>query len=89
MADENELHQEWAKTAPETRYDVERRLAAAVKRHAQAVIRKKLNEPQLDDLLQGVFSEMFGCHEHLDIIFLDQMQETRLSKSCKAFFTCQ
>lgn len=33
-----------------------------------------------------IFASLFGAHEHLDIIFLDNEQETRIIKVCKPFF---
>ena len=33
-----------------------------------------------------IFASMFGGHEHLDIIFLNEMQEAELAKVCKPFF---
>jgi hypothetical protein len=38
------------------------------------------------EAVSKIFGEMFGPHEHLDIIFLDEDQETRLSKSCPSFY---
>lgn len=34
----------------------------------------------------GIFASMFGDHEHLDIIFLSEAQETELVIVCKPFF---
>jgi hypothetical protein len=33
-----------------------------------------------------IFASMFGGHEHLDIIFLSEMQEAELARICKPFF---
>jgi SseB protein C-terminal domain len=33
-----------------------------------------------------IFASMFGGHEHLDIIFLDDKQESELAKVCSPFF---
>ena len=33
-----------------------------------------------------IFASMFGSHEHLDIIFLDDKQEYELAKVCSPFF---
>lgn len=33
-----------------------------------------------------VFGSMFGDHEHLDIVFLDDQQESELVKVCSPFF---
>lgn len=33
-----------------------------------------------------IFASMFGSHEHLDIIFLSDMQEAELAIVCKPFF---
>lgn len=33
-----------------------------------------------------IFASMFGGHEHLDIIFLDDQQESKLAKVCSPFF---
>jgi len=33
-----------------------------------------------------IFASMFGSHEHLDIIFLDDKQEYELGKVCSPFF---
>lgn len=50
---ENKLYAEWLKTEPANRGDVEAKLYAAVKRHAQAVLWTKLNEAP-DDLVASV-----------------------------------
>jgi len=34
----------------------------------------------------SIFAEMFGTHEHLDILFLSNEQEAELSSRCAAFF---
>src|SRR5436305_258875 len=54
MADENELYAEWQNTAPDARQDIETRLAATVRRHAQAIVQQRLNEPQLEGLVQDI-----------------------------------
>jgi CRISPR/Cas system-associated endoribonuclease Cas2 len=41
---------------------------------------------QLVEMIGKVFGDMFGEHEHLDIIFLSDTQESNLTKSCSAFF---
>ena len=33
-----------------------------------------------------IFASMFGGHEHLDIIFLSEIQEAELASVCKPFF---
>jgi hypothetical protein len=33
-----------------------------------------------------VFAAIFGAHEHLDILFLDDAQEASLSAVCQPFF---
>lgn len=33
-----------------------------------------------------VFASMFGRHEHMDIVFVDQRQESQLAKACAPFF---
>jgi len=33
-----------------------------------------------------IFASMFGGREHLDIIFLNEMQEAELTRICKPFF---
>lgn len=33
-----------------------------------------------------IFASMFGSHEHLDIIFLTEVQEAELATVCKPFF---
>ena len=33
-----------------------------------------------------IFASMFGDHEHMDIIFLDDQQESVLAKVCSPFF---
>jgi hypothetical protein len=33
-----------------------------------------------------IFASMFGGHEHLDIIFLDDQQESGLARVCSSFF---
>lgn len=33
-----------------------------------------------------IFASMFGTSEHMDIVFLDERQETELLKVCRAFF---
>jgi len=35
----------------------------------------------------GIFSDIFGSHEHLDILFLNQEQEAALSDCCRTFFS--
>lgn len=34
----------------------------------------------------NIFASMFGRDEHMDIVFLDERQETELLKICRAFF---
>ncbi len=34
-----------------------------------------------------IFSTMFGAHEHLDILFLDDAQEAQLARCCSAFWS--
>lgn len=34
-----------------------------------------------------IFSSMFGAHEHLDILFLNDGQEAQLTKCCRAFWS--
>jgi hypothetical protein len=41
---------------------------------------------RLVEKIGKVFGGMFGEHEHLDIIFLDDAQEGSLKTSCSAFF---
>lgn len=33
-----------------------------------------------------IFASMFGRDEHMDIVFLDERQETELLRVCRAFF---
>lgn len=33
-----------------------------------------------------IFASMFGRHEHMDIVFVDQSQESQLAKVCTPFF---
>lgn len=33
-----------------------------------------------------IFASMFGRHEHMDVIFVDQGQESQLAKVCAPFF---
>jgi RNA polymerase sigma factor (sigma-70 family) len=51
--EENELYAKWLETAPANRGDVEAKLFAAIKRHGQAVLCKKLGEAP-PDLVQAV-----------------------------------
>jgi hypothetical protein len=36
--------------------------------------------------ISQIFSSIFGTHEHMDIIFLNDAQETELVKVCQPFF---
>lgn len=36
-----------------------------------------------------IFSEMFGCLEHLDILLLEPQHDAQVLKSCTAFFVRQ
>jgi hypothetical protein len=33
-----------------------------------------------------IFSSMFGSHEHLDILFVNEQQEQDLKRACKPFY---
>lgn len=41
---------------------------------------------RLTEEIGKIFASMFGGHEHLDIIFLDDQQESELAKVCSPFF---
>jgi hypothetical protein len=40
----------------------------------------------LAEKIGGIFGMIFNAHEHLDIIFLDDQQESELAKVCSPFF---
>ena len=40
----------------------------------------------LAEKIAGIFGMIFNAHEHLDIIFLSDEQESELAKVCSAFF---
>lgn len=42
---------------------------------------------ELVEMIQIIFSTLFGNGEFLDIIFLDDDQEPRLANTCKPFFS--
>ena len=42
----------------------------------------------LAEIVAETFASMFGAHEHLDIIFVDEEQEAKVSKVCSPFFDC-
>lgn len=59
--DENELYERWLATEPGNRGDIEERLYAAVRRHAQAVLWNQLNEPTpelADDVVNAVMIQL-------------------------------
>lgn len=59
--EENELFQQWLEADPASRGDIEPKLYAAVKRHAQAVLWKQLNEPTpdlLDEVANAVMTQL-------------------------------
>jgi len=43
--------------------------------------------PQLVKGVQRVFASMFGKHEHLDIMFLDEEKEMEVRSCCEPFFS--
>lgn len=42
---------------------------------------------QLVKSVQSVFASMFGKHEHLDIMFLDEEKEMEVRHCCEPFFS--
>lgn len=34
----------------------------------------------------SIFASIFGSHEHMDIVFVDERQEAELSRVCRAFY---
>jgi len=44
------------------------------------------SDPGLADKVGRIFASMFGAHEHMDIVFLNEQQEAQLTKVCAAFF---
>lgn len=53
---------------------------------ALCVVSSKGEDEALANDVALVFSQMFGAHEHLDIIFLNERQETQIRKTCCPFF---
>ena len=47
---------------------------------------EKVKDIKLQEKAARIFSDRFGSHEHLDIIFLRDDQETDLKKVCTAFY---
>lgn len=43
----------------------------------------------LAEKIGRIFASIFGAHEHLDIIFIDDNQESELEKVCPPFFAIQ
>lgn len=43
-------------------------------------------DPGLAEKVGRIFASMFGGHEHLDIVFLNDVQEAELAKKCSRFF---
>ena len=43
-------------------------------------------DPGMAEKIGKIFASMFGTHEHMDIIFLNEQQEAQLTKVCAAFF---
>ena len=41
---------------------------------------------RLADEVAKIFASIFGSHEHLDIIFLNETQQAELAIVCRAFF---
>ena len=54
-----------------------------------ALCLKKINGPDraLIKEIGDIFADIFGCHEHLDILFLNDVQEASLKRVCPAFFS--
>jgi hypothetical protein len=46
-------------------------------------------DPALVNEVGKVFASIFGAHEHLDIVFVDDAQEASLEKVCRPFFSSQ
>jgi hypothetical protein len=49
-------------------------------------IASQLIASKIVEKIGKVFGDMFGEHQHLDIIFLSDTEEGNLTKSCSAFF---
>lgn len=43
-------------------------------------------DPGLAEKVGRIFASMFGGHEHLDIVFLSDVQEAELAQKCSRFF---
>lgn len=41
---------------------------------------------QLLSMIESTFTEMFGCNEHMDVIFATEQQADRLYEFCAPFF---
>jgi hypothetical protein len=41
---------------------------------------------QIVERVGKIFASIFGAHEHLDVLFLEQNQEAELAKRCRPFF---
>ena len=46
----------------------------------------KGNKDEIVKNVGGLFSNLFGAHEHLDILFVNSQQEKELAQACKPFF---
>lgn len=44
-------------------------------------------EARIAERVGQVFASMFGKHEHLDIIYLNDLQETELTEHCQPFYS--
>jgi hypothetical protein len=54
---------------------------------ALAVVADSVETGETVKLVQEVFSSQFNCKECLDVLFIPQSDEARLSPSCRPFFT--
>lgn len=54
---------------------------------ALAVVADSVETEETVKLVQEVFSAQFNCKECLDVLFISQADEARLSLSCRPFFT--
>lgn len=44
------------------------------------------SDPGMAEKIGRIFSSMFGEQEHMDIVFLNEAQDTELAKICNPFF---